>query len=424
MNNELLNRTLVADQLMREAPWSGSHGADGDHLGFGLLYYALVYALKARVAVCLGSGGGFVPRLMRQAQRDLGIAGSSRTILVDANKPDAGWGSPSWLSPVSFFRTSYPDVEILLDTTSHAATAFFGPNRLIINYLHIDADHSLQACLNDFQTYRPFLRDGSVVTLHDTNFPRAGVRHVVDHVRTLGDCEVIDFPDVGVGTALVRIRGPVEVSYQEHGAAPGPSADGLIGLVRRPDAVAVTPPFKAWKYLESRAFSTRYVLAAHFLRSCRSVVEIGGSATPIDAFLTGAHESVLVVDPLIREGYSDTLRGRACRVAHVPARFQDVDWVIPDGADFGLVMLGLEIQGMEPHHYETLFRLVNQAKVVVIEFPPSWPASVEQFEKIRAETRTRVGYHAVLDLSDNDFGDLGNSWPPRCIREVYVLEPA
>lgn len=63
----------------------------------GLIYYGFVYAQQAEVAVCLRLGGGFVPRMMRQAQRDLGIADRARTILVDANRPQAGWGAPAWL---------------------------------------------------------------------------------------------------------------------------------------------------------------------------------------------------------------------------------------------------------------------------------------------------------------------------------------
>src|SRR6266436_227006 len=112
MSLELVNKRTIAESLTRDAPWSGSHGADNDYLGCGLLYYTIVYALQARLAVCLGSGGGFVPRLMRQAQRDLGIAPTSRTVLVDGNVPSAGWGSPAWLPADSFFRRSFPDVEI------------------------------------------------------------------------------------------------------------------------------------------------------------------------------------------------------------------------------------------------------------------------------------------------------------------------
>jgi hypothetical protein len=86
-------------------------------------------------------------------------------------------------------------------------------------------------------------------------------------------------------------------------------------------------------------------------------------------------------------------------------------------------MLGLEIQGLEPHHYEVLYQLVNQAKVTVIEFPTSWDPSREQFEMISNNTRTKVTLQTRLDLEGNDLGNLENSWPPRCDREIHVLEP-
>jgi len=194
-------------------------------------------------------------------------------------------------------------------------------------------------------------------------------------------------------------------------------------VTRHAGALPLAPPEKEWKYLESRAFATRYVLAAHWLESCRSILEIGGSETPIDHFLTGTHDSVVVLDPFIREFHSDTLGGRPCDVSHVRARFQDVDWHIPAESDFGVVMLGLEIQGLEDHHYKVLYRLINQAKVTIIEFPPSWNPSREQFERIKCNTDTNVAIRITLDLEGNDFGDLSNSWPPRCHREIYVLVP-
>ena len=424
MNSALLDKSLIEECLTREAPWSDSHGADQDYLGFGMLYYAIVYALKARVAVCLGSGGGFVPRVMRQAQRDLGIAETGRTIIVDGNNPAAGWGAPAWLDQDSFFRRNFPEVEVIVDLTRNAANSFFEKNDLRIDYLHIDADHSFEACLEDFEMYRRFLHEGSIVTLHDTNFPGAGVSSVIEHIRTLSDCEVVDFPDIGAGTALVRIGKAVEgtrfKSVLFEGSEPG--AD-LVGVTRHADAQPLSSGGREWKYLESTAFSTRYVLSAHFVKSCRSVIEIGGAKTPIDNFLTGTHDSVLVLDPFIRENRFNTLNGKPCRVSHVRAKFQDVDWQIPAAADYGLVMLGLEIQGLEPHHYGELYRLVNQARVTVIEFPGSWSPSREQFEMIRNNTNTSVTFRTRLDLAGNDFGNLENSWPPRCDREIYVLEP-
>lgn len=416
MNNALVNKNLISEVLTRDAPWEWSHGAGGDYLGMGLLYYSLVYTLKPKIAVCLGSGGGFVPRLMRQAQRDLGIAIDSRTILVDANKPEVGWGSPAWLAEDSFFRTQFPDVEIVIDTTSAAARNFFTPKEIKIDYLHIDADHSFNGCLEDFKTYRPFLRAGSVVTMHDTNRNDAGVKHVVEYVRTLSEFEVVDFREVGEGTAVLRLGDlrPVENSPNGNG--------NVISVTRHDNAVAVGPSQKAWKYLESKAFATRYVIAAHFLAQCRSVIEIGGSKTPIDLFLTGQHDSVVVLDPLIRESRLTTLNGNPCAISHVRARFQDVDWNVPPAADYGMIMMGLEIQGLEQHHYEKLFQLINGAKVTVIEFPPSWEPSRQQFEMIKSRTNTRVTQQMLLNLENNDYGDLTNSWPPRCDRMIYLLE--
>jgi len=423
MKLELLNKNFVSAYLTREADWEWSHGASGDYLGMGLFYYSLVYGSKAKVAVCLGSGGGFVPRLMRQAQRDLGIAETSRTILVDGNNPAAGWGAPAWLAEDSFFRTHYPDIEIVVDLTSNAAENVFASQRIMIDYLHIDADHSFTGCLQDFETYRPFLHEGSIVTLHDTNCADAGVKHVVDYLRTLSDCDVIDFPNIGEGTALVRIGKPVVDSrYKSINCVRAGTLD-CISVTRRADAVPLAPEGKEWKYLESNAFTTRYVLAAHFVDSCRSVIEIGGAKTPIDLFLTNDHDRVLILDPFIRESRSNSLRGKLCAVSHVRARFQDVDWHISEGADYGLVMLGLEIQGLEPHEYQTLYRLVNRAKVTVIEFPPSWEPSSAQFEMIRDNTATEICFQMALGLEGNDFGNLDNSWPPRCDRKFYVLEP-
>ena len=423
MTFELLNKDVIGEYLMRDAPWSGSHGADHDYLGSGLLYYAIVYALRAQVAVCLGSGGGFVPRIMRQAQRDLGIGETSRTILVDGNNPAVGWGAPAWLAEDSFFRSHFPDVEIIVDLTGNAARSVFEKHDISIDYLHIDADHSFEGCFEDFKTYRRFLHEGSIITFHDTNLAGAGVKHVIEHIRTLCDCDVVDFPEIGEGIALVRTRKVSDGWRFKSIPAARAELGNLITVTRRADAQPATPGLKDWKYLESRAFSTRYVLAAHFVYPCRSVIEIGGSRTPIDQFLTGTHDRVVVIDPFIRESHADTLQGKPCAVSHVRARFQDIDWHIPPGSEYGLVMLGLEIQGLEPYHYEVLYQLVNQARVTVIEFPTSWGPSREQFEMIRNNTHTKVTLQTRLDLEGNDFGNLEYSWPPRCDREIHVLEP-
>jgi methyltransferase family protein len=416
----LINSDVIRATLMRDAPWAGSHGAEGDYLGMGLLYYALVYSTRATVAVCLGSGGGFVPRLMRQAQRDLGVAHRSRTILVDGNLPDAGWGAPLWLEDTSFFRQSYPDVELVIQPTQYAAKQFFAPNGIRIDYLHIDADHSFRACLDDFNTYRPFMRAGALVTFHDTHYPGAGVRYVIDHLRGRSDCELIDLVDQGTGLGLVRIcqagNGLADASDE--------GSDDAVRISRKPHAIVVEPPWKEWKYLSAGCFQSRNVLAAHFLKDCPTVVEIGGWRNSIDRFLTGRHRAVLVVDPLIRDHTRGELNGAPCRVRHIGARFQDLWWQIIRPGEYGLAMLGLDMEGLSDADTRVLWDLIDNAKTTVVEFPTSWAASRTQYDHLRAHTHVCERIRIALDLSNNDFGDLTNSWPARTDREMHVLDSA
>jgi len=119
----LVNRDFVKSYLTAADPWCRSHGASngGTDLSAGMLYYALAYSLKPRTCVCLGSGGGFVPRLMRQAQRDQEIQDSCTylvdgTLQVEQSKKEI-WGEPCWVPEDSVFRTSYPEIQIRLELT-------------------------------------------------------------------------------------------------------------------------------------------------------------------------------------------------------------------------------------------------------------------------------------------------------------------
>lgn len=196
----ILNKDYIRDQINTAAAWSASHASDEkEYMGAGLFYYGLVYMLQAKLCVCLGSGGGFVPRIMREAQRDLGLDGS-RTILVDADAGD--WGRPQWLSPDSFFRRNYPDIEIIMDTTRNVAIGMGAAWN--IDYLHIDADHSYEASLEDFQCYKRLMAPEGVITFHDT-YGVIPCYQTLKNIREEGH-EVIDFPNIGAGFALIKLR--------------------------------------------------------------------------------------------------------------------------------------------------------------------------------------------------------------------------
>ena len=209
----LINKDFVKSQLTADDPFCFSHGSGNgqDDLGAGILYYSLAYSFRADTCVCLGSGGGFVPRLMRQAQRDLELE-ESRTILVDGSdkveqaKKDI-WGSPHWAPEDSLFRANYPEIEILMELTENAFNGFFVPNKVEIDFLHIDADHHYEGAKLDWDLYSTLVKDQGIITLHDTvNYREpCGVYLLMDEIRAEGNYEMINFP-IKYRTAILRKR--------------------------------------------------------------------------------------------------------------------------------------------------------------------------------------------------------------------------
>jgi len=189
----LLNSDAIQNWILKDEKFHRSHGAHDNNLGTGMLYYALTYCYQAKLAVCLGSGSGFVPRLMRMAQNDLGIAAASETVLVDANLPEAGWGSPDYFSPC-FFTESF-DVRIVQKKTADAVSEFTD-----IDYLHIDADHSYEGSKSDLMEYSKKLSKKAVITMHDTIPRKAGVWKVIEEARE--DFDVVDLP-LNMGVAIL-----------------------------------------------------------------------------------------------------------------------------------------------------------------------------------------------------------------------------
>lgn len=198
----ILNPFYIEACLTHSAHWCEGHGAipDTEYMGLSLVYYALIYGLRAETCVCLGSGGGYVPRVMAQAQRGLKRSFPQfrgRVILVDANNPGARFGQPDWLAEDSFFRSRWPEIQIHLITTDTFAAQ---SRSLQIDYLHIDADHSRAA--EDFELFRANIVPGGIVVFHDTKMTQVSL--VVRKVMRAKTWQVIRFDDVGAGIAVCR----------------------------------------------------------------------------------------------------------------------------------------------------------------------------------------------------------------------------
>lgn len=121
-------------------------------------------------------------------------------------------------------------------------------------------------------------------------------------------------------------------------------------------------------HLAGPAASLRQVLAAHAVRGCAHVVEIGGAGLPITGFLTHRPASVTVVDPKIPAFESESLNGCPCRVRHLAAKLQEVG--LAPAQPFGLVLLGLSLKpfGRGEAVPPALLDLARRAATLVIDY--------------------------------------------------------
>lgn len=185
-----------------QVKWSESHGAVEGHQSVGALYFSLPYMLKARKCVVLGSGAGFVPRIVLAAQRrllDEGLIERLDVTLVDASI--GIWGLPTYFSALQID----PKLRLVKKVTSDAAPMFSD-----IDYIHVDADHSYEGVRSDLQLYYPRLtRQNWAITVHDTanagavvaGLPIGAWEACRDFAKERG-LSIINFA-IGCGTALI-----------------------------------------------------------------------------------------------------------------------------------------------------------------------------------------------------------------------------
>ena len=179
-NNQTLKKDTDKKDYIEYTPvkYRWSHGASDYDLGDGLLVYAAIQFIRAKTCVCLGSGGGYIPRIMTQARIDLhnqtifegdkhnnwGDIGS--TIIVDATNKIGG--ETDWTDEDSFLRKHfYP--RYINNTTEKAFYNFFIKEDIKIDYLHIDAGHSYDNVKQDFELYSTLLSEGGIISIHDTD---------------------------------------------------------------------------------------------------------------------------------------------------------------------------------------------------------------------------------------------------------------
>jgi hypothetical protein len=431
--DKVISRKLV------ETIFSESHGAFDDHLGAGGLYYALATMNRSQVSVCIGSGGGFVPRLLRQAQEDLGLA-EAHTYLVDANLPDLGFGHPmqpgGWLTPENDLRTATPGLTVLRMLSKDAAQLFASAG-MTLDYLHIDGDHSARGVIADITAYLPLLSAKAIVSLHDLRMDsvRQAMTDIAGRYPAL---EWVTFSEVGNGTAVLRRRAaalppclPLSLSAAQEPGRAVRLAEALAS--RETERSQAKARYERWHYLTTPTYRSRYDLIARSVDlPDHAIVELGGYPNSIVRHLAAARR-VITIEPYAPPEYLAEIQAVAAQrgidllVKHgILGQIElDADLLGP----YVLVALGLDISAgcdSADEFHAALAALVNlagHAEIAAVE-TPGYPPSQAVLQCLLACVQPAVMHDITLDLSRDPVADEYFVKDNRALRHLLVFRPA
>jgi hypothetical protein len=187
------------------------------------------------------------------------------------------------------------------------------------------------------------------------------------------------------------------------------------------DAVSVSESLEAGKdipHLAGLGATMRQVFAAHFMRDCPHVLEIGSHIRPITPYLTHHPLSVTAVDPKTEPYEANELNGRQCHVRHIQAKFQQIDYHYQPGS-YGLVMLGYSLKpfGHQDALGALLLSLIDNARTAVIEYAPELERAASQVPHIVSRPSVKVRGQFDLHLHDPEVAGT-----PYAARRFYVLD--
>jgi hypothetical protein len=161
-------------------------------------------------------------------------------------------------------------------------------------------------------------------------------------------------------------------------------------------------------HLGSPAAALRQVMAAHLLRHCDHVIEIGGAGLPITDYITHRPASVIVVDPKIAPFASESLNGAPCKVRHIPAKLQQLDLEAPQSS-FGLVLLGLSLKRFSDGEAvdARLLALARAADVLILEHADGLERARDQVPALLAGRQDQPAIDLDLTIKDAALAQAG-----------------
>ena len=177
-NQEFIKKNITTNDG-EPVPYRWTHGATDEHLGDGILVYSLIQHMRSKNCVCIGSGGGYIPRIITQARIDLYKQGIfegngdynwgniGATYVVDACN---GVGGPNDLdNEDSFHRKNfYP--RFIKSTSVDAYYDFFIRQDIKIDLLWIDGDHSYESTKLAVEYFASTFADECILVFDDANW--------------------------------------------------------------------------------------------------------------------------------------------------------------------------------------------------------------------------------------------------------------
>jgi hypothetical protein len=178
----ITNQDFITGNITTNAgepvPYRWTHGATTEHMGDGLIVYSIIQHMRAKTCVCIGSGGGYIPRIMTQARLDLHKQG------IFEGNPDINWGDigvtyivdacngvggPNELENEESYYYKQFQPRLIKSTSEDAFYNFFVLQDIKIDVLWIDGDHSYEGVKLDFDLYSTLLSDKGIIIIHDTD---------------------------------------------------------------------------------------------------------------------------------------------------------------------------------------------------------------------------------------------------------------
>jgi hypothetical protein len=176
-NQDYIKNNITSNQG-EPIPYLWSHGATTEHMGDGIMVYSTIQHMRAKNCVCIGSGGGYIPRIITQARLDL-----HKQNIFNGNN-DFNWGDIGTTYVVDACNGvgGYNDLEnensflhkvfiprFIKSTSVDAFYDFFIRQDVKIDFLFIDGDHSYEGVKKDFELYSTILSEKGIIMLHDTD---------------------------------------------------------------------------------------------------------------------------------------------------------------------------------------------------------------------------------------------------------------